>query len=173
MTVRQVLRIGHPILRRKAEPVANFGNNQLDELITDMKDTMKVENGVGIAAPQIGVSLRVVIFGFDQNSRYPTENPIPFTVLVNPQITFLTNEVEDAWEGCLSVPKMRGLVPRHVEIKYSGYDHKGVFLEREVRGFHARVVQHECDHLDGILYPMRINDLSYFGYSDELEIESN
>ena len=169
MTIRKVLKMGHPVLRREADPVVEFGTDDLIQLIEDMKDTMKVENGVGIAAPQIGISKRVVIFGFNQNSRYPTERAIPFTILVNPQVTFLNHDVQDGWEGCLSVPNMRGLVSRHVDIKYSGYDENGGYFEKKAHGFHARVVQHECDHLDGILYPMRIKDLRYFGYSDELE----
>jgi peptide deformylase len=167
MSVREVLRMGHPVLRERAKPVEKFGP-ELAALLQDMKDTMAAKNGAGLAAPQIGVSQRVVIFGVQKNPRYPDAEEVPFTVLVNPKITMLTREVEDGWEGCLSVPGMRGVVPRYTRLKYSGLDEKGQPFEREAEGFHARVVQHEVDHLDGILYPMRMTDMSRFGFNEEL-----
>jgi peptide deformylase len=168
MTVRDVLRMGHPVLRERAKPVQRFGTPELRALVQDMKDTMASRNGAGLAAPQIGVSERIVIFGVEKNPRYPDAEEVPFTVLVNPTIVMLTREVEDGWEGCLSVPGMRGLVPRYTRLRYSGYDEEGRPVEREADGFHARVVQHECDHLDGILYPQRMTDMSKFGFIEEL-----
>jgi peptide deformylase len=166
--IRDVLRMGDPRLLRVARPVEAFGTPQLAALLADMRDTMAHLGGVGIAAPQIGVDLRVVIFGFEQSERYPDAPPVPDTVLINPQLDFLGDEMEEGWEGCLSVPGLRGLVPRYVNLRYRGRDELGQLIDRTVSGFHARVVQHECDHLDGILYPMRIRDLSRFGYTDVL-----
>jgi peptide deformylase len=168
MAARDVLRMGHPVLREKAKPVEAFGTPELLALVQDMKDTMAAKNGAGLAAPQIGVGERVVIFGVDKNPRYPDAEEVPFTVLVNPKIVLLTREVEEGWEGCLSVPGMRGLVPRYARLQYSGFDEHGSPIEREAEGFHARVVQHECDHLDGILYPQRMTDLSKLGFNEEL-----
>jgi peptide deformylase len=168
MPVRDVLRMGHPVLRQKAQPVERLASPELRELVQDMKDTMAALNGAGLAAPQIGVSQRVVIFGVDKNPRYPDAEEVPFTVLVNPRITLLTREVEEGWEGCLSVPGMRGVVPRYTKLRYTGFDHEGHPIDRVAEGFHARVVQHECDHLDGILYPQRMTDLSKFGFTKEL-----
>jgi peptide deformylase len=168
MAAREVLRMGHPVLRERAQPVERFGTPELSSLIADMKDTMAAKNGAGLAAPQIGVGLRVVIFGVNHNPRYPDAEEVPFTVLVNPKILLLTREVEEGWEGCLSVPGMRGLVPRYTRLRYSGFDGEGLAIEREAEGFHARVVQHECDHLDGILYPQRMTDMSKFGFNEEL-----
>ena len=159
--------MGHPVLRERARPVEDFGPG-LKALLQDMKDTMAAKNGAGLAAPQIGVSQRVVIFGVQKNPRYPDAEEVPFTVLVNPKITVLTREIEEGWEGCLSVPGMRGVVPRYTRLKYSGLDENGQPFEREADGFHARVVQHEVDHLDGILYPMRMTDMSRFGFNEEL-----
>jgi peptide deformylase len=167
MPVRDVLRMGHPVLRERAKPVETFGR-ELKALVEDMKETMAFKNGAGLAAPQIGVSQRVVIFGVTRNPRYPNAEEVPFTVLVNPRLEFLTREVEEGWEGCLSVPGMRGVVPRYTKLKYSGFDESGNPIEREAEGFHARVVQHEVDHLDGILYPMRMTDMSRFGFTEEL-----
>ncbi|HSN21003.1 MAG TPA: peptide deformylase [Usitatibacter sp.] len=168
MAVREVLRMGHPVLRERAKPVEELGTPELLALVRDMKDTMAAKNGAGLAAPQIGVGRRVVIFGVTQNPRYPDAEEVPFTVLVNPKIVLLTREVEEGWEGCLSVPGMRGLVPRYTKLRYSGFDERGNPVEREAEGFHARVVQHECDHLDGILYPQRMTDMSRFGFIEEL-----
>ncbi len=160
--------MGHPLLLQKAAPVTEFNTPQLDALIADMFDTMAAQNGAGLAAPQIGVSLRVVIFGVDKNPRYPDAEPVPTTILINPEIEILGDETDEMWEGCLSVPGMRGLVERYTHLRYVGYDRQGERFEREAHGFHARVVQHECDHLDGILYPRRIKDLRLFGFTDEL-----
>lgn len=168
MAVRQVLRMGHPLLLQKAAPVTEFNTPQLDALIADMFDTMAAQNGAGLAAPQIGVSLRVVIFGVDKNPRYPDAEPVPTTVLINPEIEILDDETDQMWEGCLSVPGMRGLVERYTHLRYAGHDAQGARFEREAHGFHARVVQHECDHLNGILYPRRIKDLRLFGFTEEL-----
>ena len=168
MPAREVLRMGHPVLRERAKPVEKLATPQLLALVADMKDTMAAKNGAGLAAPQIGVGERVVIFGVTQNPRYPDAEEVPFTVLVNPKIVLLTREVEEGWEGCLSVPGMRGVVPRYTKLRYSGFDEHGNPVEREAEGFHARVVQHECDHLDGILYPQRMTDLSRFGFIEEL-----
>ena len=166
--IRDVLRMGDPRLLERSREVQRFGTPALDALLEDMRDTMREQNGAGLAAPQIGVPLRVVIFGFEQNQRYPDAEPVPYTELVNPVIVPLGDEMEDGWEGCLSVPGLRGVVPRYARISYSGFDPKGRPIKREASGFHARVVQHECDHLDGILYPMRVRDFSQFGYTDVL-----
>ncbi len=166
MTVRTVLRMGEPLLLEKALPITAFDTPELHALIQDMQDTMQAMNGAGIAAPQIGVSLQVVIFGVSQNPRYPEAEQVPFTVLINPTLAPVGDEMEEGWEGCLSVPGMRGLVPRYARLHYTGFDQFGNSIDRLVSGFHARVVQHECDHLNGILYPMRITDLSQFGYTD-------
>ncbi|HEV8106207.1 MAG TPA: peptide deformylase [Burkholderiales bacterium] len=165
--IRDVLRMGDPRLWEKSLSVEKF-DTELAELLQDMRDTMAHLNGAGLAAPQIGVLLRVVIFGVHANPRYPDVEEVPDTVLINPVITPLSNETEDGWEGCLSVPGMRGWVPRYTKLKYSGYDEQGKRFVREVSGFHARVVQHECDHLDGVLYPMRIRDFTKFGFNDAL-----
>ena len=169
MAIKSVLRMGEESLFEPSKEVAQFNTQSLEALLSDMWDTMAAENGAGIAAPQIGVNLRVVIFGYEENPRYPDEDAIPQTVLINPVITPIGDEVEEGWEGCLSVPGMRGLVPRFTHIRYQGFDQFGNPIDREVTGFHARVVQHECDHLDGILYPERIEDMSYFGFCEELE----
>jgi len=168
MPVREVLRMGDGRLLQQARPVAHFDTQQLHELLVDMRDTMQPLNGVGLAAPQIGVGLRVVIFGVQHSPRYPDVEGVPETVLVNPVITPLGDAMEEDWEGCLSLPGLRGLVPRHAHIRYQGVDEYGGQIDRTVSGFHARVVQHECDHLDGILYPMRILDMSKFGFTEEL-----
>ena len=160
--------MGHPVLAEVAKPVERFGTSELAALVADMKETMAAENGAGLAAPQIGVSQRVVIFGVTSNPRYPDAEEVPFTVLVNPKMEFLTKEVEEGWEGCLSVPGLRGVVPRFTRLRYTGFDEAGGPIDRVAEGFHARVVQHECDHLDGILYPMRMTDMSKFGYTDVL-----
>ncbi|HEY2145093.1 MAG TPA: peptide deformylase [Steroidobacteraceae bacterium] len=168
MAIREVLKMGDPRLLALATPVVEFGTPELDGLLTDMQDTMRHLNGAGLAAPQIGVGLRVVIFGFEENSRYPAEDAVPFTVLINPELTPLgAAQVED-WEGCLSVPGMRGLVPRYRDLRYTGFDAAGNPIDRTVKDFHARVVQHEVDHLDGILYPRRIRDLAQFGFTEVL-----
>ena len=166
--IRDVLRMGDPRLWQKSLPVSQFNTKELDELLRDMRDTMAHLNGAGLAAPQIAVPLRVVIFGVTANPRYPGIDPVPDTVLINPVLTPLSDEMEEGWEGCLSVPGMRGWVPRFHKLKYSGFDEHGKQFEREVEGFHARVVQHEVDHLDGVLYPMRIRDLTKFGFNEEL-----
>lgn len=168
MPIRPVLRMGDPLLLQKAAPVERFDTSGLHTLIQDMEDTMQHMDGAGIAAPQIGVSLRVVIFGVGVNPRYPDAEQVPYTVLINPTIMPIGSEMEDGWEGCLSVPGMRGVVPRYSRLHYTGFDQYGKPIDRMVSGFHARVVQHECDHLDGILYPMRILDLAQFGYTDVL-----
>lgn len=168
MAVKNVLRMGHPLLLQKAQPVTAFNTSALDALIEDMFDTMAERNGAGLAAPQIGVSQSVVIFGVEANPRYPDAEPVPMTILINPEIELLSDATDDMWEGCLSVPGMRGLVSRYTHIRYAGFDPQGVRFEREAHGFHARVVQHECDHLEGILYPQRITDLRLFGFEQEL-----
>lgn len=168
MPVRPVLRMGDPRLLRVSQRVEKLDTPELHTLIADMKDTMQALNGAGLAAPQIGVDLQVVIFGVDVNPRYPEAEPVPQTVLVNPEIEPLSEELEEGWEGCLSVPGMRGLVPRYRRLRYRGTDQFGALIDREVEDFHARVVQHEVDHLLGILYPMRIEDLRNFGFSEEL-----
>ncbi|HQN65630.1 MAG TPA: peptide deformylase [Methylophilus sp.] len=168
MAVRTVLRMGEPLLLQQAMPIEQFDTPELHALLRDMQDTMQAMNGAGIAAPQIGVSRQVVIFGVGKNPRYPDAESVPYTVLINPVITPLTEGKEEGWEGCLSVPGMRGLVPRFTKIRYTGFDEKGLPIDRVVEGFHARVVQHECDHLAGILYPMRIEDFTQFGFTDVL-----
>jgi len=164
--------MGDPRLLRLAEPVQDFGTIALKALIEDLDETMQVADGVGIAAPQIGVNLQLVLFGFEHSDRYPEAPVVPRTVLINPSITPLGTEVEEDWEGCLSVPGLRGLVPRWRRIRYQGFDAQGAVIDREAEGFHARVVQHECDHLIGRLYPTRIRDLTKFGYIEELFPES-
>jgi peptide deformylase len=166
--IRDVLRMGDPRLWERSGEVARFGTQELTALLADMRDTMRALNGAGLAAPQIGVPLRVVIFGMEHNPRYPDEDPVPYTELVNPVLTPLSGETEDGWEGCLSVPGFRGVVPRWTRLRYAGFDPLGREIRRECSGFHARVVQHECDHLDGILYPMRIADMRQFGFTDVL-----
>ena len=166
--IREVLRMGDPRLLERAQPVATFGTPELAALLTDMRDTMAHHNGAGLAAPQIGVALRVVIFGVRANPRYPHAEEVPDTVLINPAIEPLAADKEEDWEGCLSVPGMRGMVPRFRHLRYAGCDEQGRRVERVVEGFHARVVQHECDHLDGVLYPMRIRDLRKFGFNEAL-----
>lgn len=168
MTVRSVLKMGDARLLQRSEPVRSVPSGELNELVRDMFDTMAALNGAGLAAPQIGVLQRVVIFGVESNPRYPEAEPVPTTVLVNPVVEPLTDELEHGWEGCLSVPGMRGLVPRPSRIRYSGVDQHGTPIEREATGFHARVVQHEVDHIDGVLYPMRIEDMRHFGFESEL-----
>jgi peptide deformylase len=168
MAVRPVIKMGHPLLRQVAQPVTGFGTPELRELVRDMDDTMRALNGAGLAAPQIGVSLRVVIFEVVGNPRYPEVGEVPYTVLVNPELTPLGDETEDGWEGCLSVPGLRGRVPRFRRLRYRGVDLDGRPIDRTVEGFHARVVQHEVDHLDGILYPMRLRSLDDLGYEDTL-----
>jgi peptide deformylase len=166
--IREVLRMGDPRLLQVAEPVTAFDTPELHALLADLLETMAALNGAGLAAPQIGVPLRVVVFGVGRNPRYPDAEAVPYTVLCNPVLTPLSDDQEEGWEGCLSVPGLRGLVPRYSRLRYEGYTERGEPLRREVSGFHARVVQHECDHLDGILYPQRIRDLRQFGFSEVL-----
>ncbi|WP_353235592.1 peptide deformylase [Diaphorobacter ruginosibacter] len=169
MTVQAILKMGDPRLLRVAQQVGRFDTPELHQLVADLRDTMRAANGAGIAAPQIGVDLQVVIFGSSEaNPRYPDRPLVPFTVLVNPVITPLGDEEEEDWEGCLSVPGLRGKVPRFLRIRYQGFDPEGRVIDREAQGFHARVVQHECDHLWGKLYPMRVRDFTQFGYTDIL-----
>ncbi|RUS67612.1 Peptide deformylase [Saezia sanguinis] len=168
MAVRDVLKMGDARLLRVAQPVQVFDTPELKALIVDLFDTMEATDGVGIAAPQIGVNLQVVVFGFDESERYPDAPSVPRTILLNPVITPLSDEMEDGWEGCLSVPGLRGLVPRYQHIRYQGVDPQGQPIEREAHDFHARVVQHECDHLIGRLYPTRIKDMTQFGFTDVL-----
>jgi peptide deformylase len=168
MSVREILKMGDARLLRQAEPVKEFDTPELHALIADMFDTMQAANGAGLAAPQIGVNLQLVIFGFKQNTRYPEAPAVPETVLINPVLKPLSEEQEEGWEGCLSVPGMRGVVPRWSRLHYEGFDQYGKIISRDVDGFHARVVQHECDHLAGILYPMRIKDFSRFGFTEIL-----
>ena len=168
MAIRPVLKMGEPLLREVAAPVTDFGTRFLAALIRDMDDTMRALNGAGLAAPQIGVGLRVVIFEVQSNPRYPQVEPVPYTVLINPVLTPLGEEREEGWEGCLSVPGLRGLVPRWRRLRYQGFDASGAPIDRSVEDFHARVVQHEVDHLDGILYPQRIRDLRNFAFEDVL-----
>jgi len=168
MAIKPVLRMGDDRLLQIARPVVRNDIPELRTLLADMEDTMSALNGAGLAAPQIGIGLRVVIFGITENLRYPDAEPVPKTVLINPILTPLDMEFDEDWEGCLSVPGMRGLVPRHRRLRYRGFDENGKAVDRTVDGFHARVVQHECDHLDGILYPMRIRDLRKFGFVEEL-----
>lgn len=168
MSVRAILKMGDPRLLRQADPVQDFGSTELLGLVDDMFDTMRAANGAGLAAPQIGVNLQVVIFGFGRLDRYPDASPVPETVLINPVIMPLAQEVEEGWEGCLSVPGLRGIVLRWKRLRYEGFDQHGNRIRRDADGFHARVVQHECDHLAGILYPMRMKDFSRFGFTDVL-----
>jgi len=168
MAIREVLKMGDPRLLARARPVEDFDSPALAQLIVDMRDTMHALNGAGLAAPQIGVGLQVVMFEVNANPRYPEAETVPFTLLINPVVTPLTDALEEDWEGCLSVPGMRGKVPRHVRLRYQGVDLRGNPIDRTVEGFHARVVQHEVDHLLGILYPMRIRDLRDFGFADTL-----
>jgi len=168
MAVRQILKMGDPELYQSCEPVQEFNTSVLTGIIEDMFDTMAEHNGVGLAAPQIGIQKRIVIFGLESNPRYPDAETVPETILINPVITPVGDLQEEGWEGCLSIPGMRGLVPRYSKIKYSGLSPAGKNIAREVEGFHARVVQHECDHLDGILYPLRIRDMRNFGYEEAL-----
>jgi peptide deformylase len=167
VSVRRVLKMGEPVLQSVAAPVTRF-DEELLVLVADMDDTMRALSGAGIAAPQIGVSARVVIFELKDNPRYPHITAVPYTVLVNPLVTPLTAEQDEGWEGCLSVPGMRGLVPRYHRLRYRGFDQYGAPLDRTVEGFHARVVQHEVDHLDGILFPQRVRDMRDFGFEDAL-----
>jgi peptide deformylase len=169
MAVKSVLRMGESSLLEPSLEVEDLDSEELKALLVDMWDTMEEQNGAGLAAPQIGVNLRVVIFGYEENPRYPDAPPVPQTVLINPEIEILNDQIEDGWEGCLSVPGMRGVVPRYTDIRYRGIDPEGNAIDRVVSGFHARVVQHECDHLDGILYPSRMEDMRYFGFCEELE----
>ena len=163
-----ILRMGDPRLLQRSLPVDRLDTPELRALLADMRETMIAAHGAGLAAPQIGVLLRVVIFGFEHNDRYPDAEPVPYTEIVNPVLTPIGSELEEDWEGCLSVPGLRGRVPRHARLRYTGFDPQGRRIDREVTGFHARVVQHECDHLDGILYPFRMRDLRQLGYTDVL-----
>lgn len=166
--IRDVLKMGDERLLARAKPVEKFNTKELESLLLDMHDTMEHLNGAGLAAPQIGVSLRVVVFGVKGNPRYPDAEDVPYTVLINPVIEPLSQDMEEGWEGCLSVPGLRGVVPRYSRLRYSGFDAHGARIERQAEGFHARVVQHECDHLDGILYPMRVKDFTRFGFIEAL-----
>jgi len=168
MAVREILRMGDPRLLRVAQVVTEFGTSELQALAQDLHDTMVAAQGAGLAAPQIGVDQQVVLFGFQRNARYPEAPPVPPTLLINPEIMPLSEAEEEGWEGCLSVPGLRGVVPRWSRIRYRGRDLEGAWIEREADGFHARVVQHECDHLFGILYPMRVRDFRRFGFTDIL-----
>ena len=168
MTIREILKMGDPRLLRVAQPVLEFDTPEMRTLIDDMFETMHAVNGAGLAAPQIGVDLALVIFGFKQNTRYPDAPAVPETVLINPTITPLDDAEEEGWEGCLSVPGLRGVVPRHARIRYTGFDPQGDVIDRVAEGFHARVVQHECDHLIGKLYPMRVRDFTRFGFTEVL-----
>ena len=168
MAIREILKMGDPRLLRQAQPVTAFDTPELRALVVDLTDTMRAANGAGLAAPQIGVDRQVVLFGFDRNLRYPDAPPVPRTVLVNPVITPLGDTMEEGWEGCLSVPGLRGVVPRWARIRYQGFDAEGRPIDREAEGFHARVVQHECDHLFGTLFPMRVRDFSRFGFTSVL-----
>ncbi|MBK5105767.1 MAG: peptide deformylase [Burkholderiales bacterium] len=166
--IREVLKMGDPFLLQAARPVEAFDTTELHALLADMRETMAHLSGAGLAAPQIGVGLQVVIFGVERNERYPQAEEVPDTVLINPVLTPLSDELEEDWEGCLSVPGLRGMVPRHARLRYQGFDERGNLIDRSASGFHARVVQHECDHLQGILYPMRIRDFSKFGFIQAL-----
>jgi peptide deformylase len=168
MAIREILKMGDPRLLRVAQPVTEFRSSELQALIADLLETMHAASGAGLAAPQIGSDRSVVVFGFDHNPRYPQAEPVPQTILINPSIEPLSDAEEEGWEGCLSVPGMRGIVPRYTHIRYRGQDQHGVWLERTAQGFHARVVQHECDHLIGKLYPMRIRDFTRFGFTSVL-----
>lgn len=173
MAVRKILRMGDPFLLQRANEVEEFDTQELHQLVEDMQETMAACDGAGLAAPQIGVDLRVVIFGIEHNPRYPDAEQVTLTVLINPVIEPRSDEMDIAWEGCLSVPGMRGAVPRYTDIHYVGVNQFGEKIDRCVSGFHVRVVQHECDHLDGILYPLRIKDMRYFGFTDELLTEGS
>ncbi len=168
--IRPILKMGTPSLIEPSSPLPKklFGSPELQQLLADMKETMIAASGAGLAAPQIGENVRVVMFELQNNTRYPDEESIPFTILINPKLTPFDDEVEDGWEGCLSVPGMRGVVPRATKLRYTGFDENGGKIDRTVSGFHARVVQHECDHLDGVLYPMRMTDMSQFGFTEVL-----
>lgn len=166
--IREILKMGDSRLLQVARPVEDVGDPALAAIIADMYETMDAANGVGLAAPQIGVDLRLMIFGFEANARYPAEAPVPVTTLINPWLDILTEDVEDGWEGCLSVPGMRGLVPRATHIRYGGTLEDGTAVSCEARGFHARVFQHEFDHLNGVLYPQRITDMTRFGFIEAL-----
>ncbi len=166
--IREVLKMGDERLLAIAKPVEKFNTTELQGLLADMHETMEHLNGAGLAAPQIGVSLRVVVFGVKNNPRYPQAEEVPYTVVINPVIEPLSDEMEEAWEGCLSVPGLRGIVPRYSRLRYRGFDASGAAIDRVVEAFHARVVQHECDHLDGILYPMRVRDFTRFGFIEAL-----
>jgi peptide deformylase len=168
MALHPILKMGDPRLLRVAQPVTRFDTPELHQLALDLHETMVAANGAGLAAPQIGVDLRVVLFGFEKLARYPEAEPVPATLLINPEISMLDAEPEEGWEGCLSVPGLRGVVARPRSIRYVGFGLKGERIEREASGFHARVVQHECDHLDGILYPMRVQDFRRFGFTEIL-----
>ena len=168
MSIREILKMGDPRLLRIAQPVPRFDTPELHELIADLFDTMEAANGAGLAAPQIGVDLQLVIFGFEHSERYPDAPPVPRTVLINPVVTPLGDAIDEGWEGCLSVPGLRGVVPRFARVRYAGFDPLGQPIEREAEGFHARVVQHECDHLIGRLYPTRMTDLTRLGYTSVL-----
>lgn len=174
MTIQKLVKMGNKQLGTPSVPIADFNPAiqsypELAELIQNMKDTMEAEGGVGIAAPQIGCNKRVIMFGFAGSKRYPNEQPVPFTILINPEYQILSHELVDGWEGCLSVPGLRGLVPRYKKIEYRGYDPEGKLITRIAEDFHARIIQHECDHLDGVLFPYRLKDIRAFGYEDELE----
>lgn len=171
--IRDLLKMGDPRLLRIAQPVTDLGSSATQQLIGDMFDTMAGAGGVGLAAPQIGVDQRVIVFGFDHSPRYPDEPAVPMIALVNPWVEFLSDEVEDGWEGCLSIPGLRGQVPRASHIRYGGLRADGVIVEREARGFHARIVQHEVDHLNGVLYPQRMVDITKFGFIDALFPDSD
>ncbi len=168
MTVRAVLKMGDPRLLERARAVERFDVPELHALLADMRDTMQAFDGAGLAAPQIGVGLQVVVFGVEHNPRYPDAEAVPHTVLINPVLTPSGDAIEEDWEGCLSVPGLRGMVPRYARLRYQGRDEFGNAIDRSVEGFHARVVQHECDHLIGVLYPMRIRDFNRFGYTEVL-----
>jgi peptide deformylase len=170
MAIRPILKMGEPLLLQTAlqVPPEAIGSSEIQAIIQDLLDTMKDANGAGLAAPQIGISSQIVVFGFEKNVRYPNEAPIPQTILINPIITPISKDLESGWEGCLSVPGLRGLVPRFQSIRYQGLDNHGNIVDHTVSGFHARVVQHECDHLFGKLYPMRIEDMTQFGFTEIL-----
>jgi peptide deformylase len=171
MAIREIIKMGHPTLLKVAEPVKEFNTSELNKIVEDMIDTMRENDGAGLAAPQVDLSMQLIVFGFDSNDRYPEAEQVPFTVLINPIISPIDDEEESGWEGCLSIPGLMGVVPRYKKINYKGKDQFGNEIDRNVDGFHARVVQHEYDHLIGKLYPMRIKDLSQFGYLDTLAKE--
>lgn len=168
MAIKSVIKMGNEKLITPALPVTDFNSVALENIIVDMKDTMREKNGVGIAAPQIGYSLRIIMLGFEKNSRYPNEKPVPFTIFINPIFKKFSDQMVEGWEKCLSVPGLRGLIPRYQKIYYEAYDILGKKFSGIAEGFHARIIQHECDHIDGILFPQRIKDLRYFGFDDEL-----